>query len=71
MPGDRHQRKPVEAALQHAEAEGCEVIVRHSGHTWGYVLAHNGQRLSVWSTPKNADIAARMIRRFVQRHKEE
>jgi len=65
----RHQRKEVEKALQHAEAEGCSVEVRHKGHTWGHVVAPNGQRLAVWSTPKNADVSARMIRRFVTRNR--
>jgi hypothetical protein len=45
--------------------------VRHAGHTWGVVLAPNGQRLRVWSTPKDADIAARLIRRFVQKNQEQ
>jgi hypothetical protein len=66
----RHQRKQVEEALQYAESEGCEVLERHSGHTWGYVVAPNGQRLRVWSTPKDADVAARIIRRFVRNNQE-
>ncbi|MGH9105270.1 MAG: hypothetical protein ACRDZX_05430 [Acidimicrobiales bacterium] len=71
MARERHQRKQVEAALQFAEEEGCRVDVLHSGHTWGAVVASNGQRLRVWSTPKDADVAARMIRRFVLRNQEE
>jgi lysophospholipid acyltransferase (LPLAT)-like uncharacterized protein len=67
---DRHQRKQVEAALHFAEARGCLVEVRHAGHMWGVVVAPNGQRLRVWSTPKDADAAARMIRRFVVRNQE-
>ena len=70
MARDRHQRKQVETALRFAEQEGCLVEVRHSGHTWGHVVAPNGQRIRVWSTPKNADVAARMIRRFVLNNKE-
>jgi lysophospholipid acyltransferase (LPLAT)-like uncharacterized protein len=66
----RHQRKQVEGALRFAEEEGCVVEVRHSGHTWGHVVAPNGQRSRVWSTPKDADVAARMIRRFALRNKE-
>jgi hypothetical protein len=34
------------------------------------VVAANGQRLRVWSTPKDADLAAKMVRRFAQRNKE-
>src|ERR1700730_11012535 len=59
----RHQGKQVTAALRFAEEEGCVVEVRHSGQTWGHVVAQNGQRPWVWSTPKDADVAARMIRR--------
>jgi hypothetical protein len=70
MARDRHQRKQVETTLRFAEQEGCLVEVRHSGHTWGQVVAPNGQRIRVWSTPKNADVAARMIRRFVLNNKE-
>ncbi len=36
-----------------------------------FVVAPNGQRLRVWSTPKDADIAARLIRRFVQKNQEQ
>ena len=68
---ERHQRKQVEQALRYAESEGCEAEVRHAGHTWGIVLAPSGQRLRVWSTPKDADVAARVIRRFAQRNQEQ
>jgi hypothetical protein len=43
---------------------------RHQGHTWGHVVGRNGQRFRVWSTPKDADVAARMIRRFVLSNRE-
>lgn len=69
MPRARHQRKQVEQALQDAEKAGFVIDVRHAGHTWGHVVAPNGQRFSVWSTPKDADVAARMIRRFVVRNR--
>jgi hypothetical protein len=35
-----------------------------------HVVAPNGQRFRVWSTPKDADVAARMIRRFVLSNRE-
>lgn len=66
MARDRHQRKQVEEALQFAESLGCQVEVRHAGHTWGHVVAPNSQRMRVWSTPKDADVAAKIIRRFVR-----
>lgn len=65
---DRHQRKQVERALQDAEEAGCDIDVRHRGHTWGHVVAPNGQRFTVFSTPRDADVAARMIRKFVERN---
>jgi len=34
-------------------------------------LAPNGQRLRVWSTPKDADVAAHLIRRFAQKNQEQ
>lgn len=70
MARERHQRKQVEAALRFAETEGCQIDVLHSGHTWGRVVAPNGQQFRVWSTPKDSDVAAKMIRRFVLRNKE-
>jgi hypothetical protein len=60
----------VESALRFAEKEGCQIEILHSGHTWGQVVAPNGQRFRVWSTPKDADVAAKMIRHFVLRNKE-
>lgn len=70
MARERHPRKQVETALRFAEEEGCQIEVLHSGHSWGHVVAPNCQRFGVWSTPKNADVAAKMIRRFVLRNKE-
>jgi hypothetical protein len=70
VPRERHQRKQVEGALRFAENEGCHIKVVHSGHTWGVVVAPNAQRHRVWSTPKDADVAAKMIRRFVLKNKE-
>ena len=67
---ERHQRKQVDTALRFAEAEGCQIDVLHSGHTWDVVIASDGQRLRVWSTPKDADVVATMIRRFALRHRE-
>lgn len=66
----RHQQKQVEAPLRFAEQAGCSVEVLHAGHTWGQLVAPNGQRLRVWSTPKNVDVAARMIRRIALGNKE-
>jgi len=64
---ERHQSKEVEKALRHAETRGCKVEIRHAGHVWGVVLAPTGRRLSVFSTPRDADVAAKIIRRFADR----
>lgn len=70
MARERHQRKQVERALRDAERAGFDISVRHAGHVWGHVVAPNRQRFAVWSTPKDSDVAARMIRRFMARNRE-
>jgi lysophospholipid acyltransferase (LPLAT)-like uncharacterized protein len=68
VPRERHQYKEVEKALQYAESKGCTVEVKHAGHVWGHALVPNGQRLVVFSTPKDQDNAAKIIRRFVDKN---
>ena len=66
----RHQRKQVEAALRFAEEEGCRVEVLHSGPHLGRSGSAQWPAAPVWSTPRDADVAAKMIRRFVLRNQE-
>lgn len=68
MPRERHQYKEVGKALRYAESNACTVEVRHAGHVWGHVVAPNGQRLAIFSTPKNQDTAAKIIRSFVDKN---
>lgn len=69
----RHQKPDIEKAIQYAEGHGWTRDVRHSGHTWGYVLCGNGCRARIYSTPKNQGNHAKDIRRAVDRcpHEEE
>lgn len=69
MPGrQRHQRKEVEKALRFAEAAGCTIEVVHAGHTWGYVVTPDRAKQVIFSTPRDQDVAARIIGRFVRNH---
>jgi hypothetical protein len=68
MARERHQRKQVEQALWYAESAGCEVEVRHAGHTWGLVI---GPKRAAAQGLEYADVAARMIRRFAQKNQEQ
>jgi phage terminase large subunit GpA-like protein len=66
----RHGRKRIREALDAADAAGFKVEMSTGhGHAWGYVTCpHCGQRLSVWSTPRNDDNHAKQIERFIRRH---
>jgi hypothetical protein len=69
VPNWSHSKKQVRDALDGAHEAGFTVRETSAGHRWGYVECGKcGQRLSVWSTPKNADNHARQTRRFLQRH---
>lgn len=59
----RHPKKEVERALRYCEGSGWEVETTASGHSWGAARCGMGCRVSVWSTPKNQDNHARVIRR--------
>ena len=65
----RHQRKRSKrvALCRGGRVRGRGAALR--AHM-GQVVAPNGQRFRVWSTPKDADVAARIIRRFVLSNRE-
>jgi replicative superfamily II helicase len=71
-----HPNKEIEAVVSEAENEGW-TWQKVKGHAWGQILcAHHdrdGCRISIWSTPKNAENHAKQVRRAVNRcpHKEE
>lgn len=65
----RHPHKEIRKAL--AEAESAGLAIREtSGHTWGWVSCRCGQRIAVYSTGNNPEHGAKLIRRFVQKHRE-
>ena len=70
-----HPKKEIEAAIRHAEGEGCRVEVG-GGHAWGRIYCpYNDDDCrcgefciaSVWSTPKNPGSHARALRRVVDK----
>ncbi len=65
-----HPKSQIREVLNAADAAGFKITVtRGRGHSWGRIDCPScGQRLSVWSTPKNADNHGKQIRRFIQRH---
>lgn len=64
----RHPNKDIESAIQYAELHGW-TWTTSGGHAWGILRCPHGQRggcqLSVWSTPRNPSMHARLIRRRV------
>ena len=73
MPTSSHSKKEVRRALDDAYTAGFVVKETDGhGHSWGYVDCPEPEcngRLYVWSTPRDVDIHARQIRRFVLRHR--
>jgi len=74
MRRDRHPKKEVEEAIQHAEEEGWSVIAGGRGHAWGKLYCpYNDKecrcgdfcKAGIWSTPKNAGTHARHLKRIV------
>jgi hypothetical protein len=65
----RHPHKEIRKALDEAEAAGLSII-ETSGHTWGWVRCPCGQRIAVYSTGRNPEHGAKLIRAFVRTHRE-
>lgn len=66
----QHPNKEIEAAVQYAVAKGWRYkAAGQSAHAWGRLLCileeRQGCSMSIWSTPRNADIHAKQIRRRV------
>ena len=66
----KHPKKEIEEAIQYAEVQGWRYRkVGGSAHAWGSLLCsfqgREGCRMSVWSTPRDAEIHARQIQRRV------
>lgn len=71
----KHPNKEIESALRYAENKGWKVE-KASGHAWGTMKCPtnsaecwNGMycHQSVWGTPKNPEIHARLIRKIVDK----
>lgn len=69
----QHPNKEIQAAIEHAEGHGWRVE-KASGHAWGRMYCpYNSHECrcgefcinSIWSTPRDADVHARQIRRVV------
>src|SRR6059036_2858637 len=59
----RHPHKEIRKALAEAEAAGL-TVAETSGHTWGYVSCSCGRRIAVYSTGRNPEHGAKLIRGF-------
>ncbi|AXU12726.1 hypothetical protein CRV15_07690 [Streptomyces clavuligerus] len=68
-PGDKHQKKDVEAALKRAEKAGLKVTRKQNRHNWGFILCCPCDAdIAVYCTPRSAGDLARDIDRFTRRH---
>lgn len=70
MVRQRHPNKEIENAIRHAEEKGWRYRkVGGSAHAWGRLLCplheREGCSLSIWSTPRNCELHARQIRKYV------
>lgn len=68
----KHPNKEIEKAIQYAEKNGW--IYKDSGkasHAWGKLHCpwheREGHKLSVWSTPRDPYIHAKLIKRAVDK----
>ena len=70
--GARHPKKEVRRALDEATARGWQIETRH-GHAWGIARCGQGSKISIFSTPRNAENHANRIRRALERcpHRED
>lgn len=66
----KHPSKEIEKAIQHAESKDWRYQkTGKSAHAWGRLLCskrdRDGCSMSVWSTPRDADVHAKQIKRRV------
>jgi hypothetical protein len=64
----RHPHKEIRKAISEAEEAGLKVG-ESGGHTWGYVTCTCGQRNPVYSTARNPEFGAKLIRKFTANHR--
>jgi hypothetical protein len=66
----RHPNKEIESAVKYAENHGWRYRkAGGSAHAWARLLCpfedREGCSMSVWSTPRDADVHAKQIRRRI------
>jgi hypothetical protein len=61
--------KEIRKAIEEAERLGLTVR-QFSGHTWGQVECPCGAHLKIYSTGRNPEFGAKLIRKFTQRHRD-
>ncbi len=66
----KHAKKEIEEAVQYAEKMGWRYKeAGDSAHAWGRLLCpfedRDGCSMSIWSTPKSAEVHATQIRRKI------
>ena len=69
---NKHPNKEIEKAIRHAETKGWRYHeTGRSAHAWGRLLcplqSRDGCSMSIWSTPRSADVYAKQIRNRVDK----
>jgi len=63
-----NMHKEVRRAIEEARRAGF--LVRElSGHTWGRIECSCGQHVKVFSTGRNPEQGAKLIRKFIAKHR--
>jgi hypothetical protein len=61
--------KEIRKAIEEALSLGLTVR-QFSGHTWGQVECSCGAHIKIYSTGTNPEFGAKLIRKFIQRHRD-
>ncbi|MBE1875995.1 hypothetical protein [Myceligenerans pegani] len=61
--------KEIRKVVKEAEKLGF-TIKRLDGHTWGWIVCSCGKHTQVFSTGKNPEGGARLIKAWIDKHKE-
>ncbi|MGH3273719.1 MAG: hypothetical protein ACRDNZ_05255, partial [Streptosporangiaceae bacterium] len=61
--------KEIHKAIAEAEQVGLRVVT-FSGHTWGQVECSCGQHIKIYSTGRNPEFGAKLIRGLTRRHRD-
>lgn len=63
-----NMHKEVRHAIDEARRAGFQVR-ELSGHTWGRIECSCGQHVKVFSTGRNPEHGAKLIRKFIAKHR--